>query len=84
MPPGLLSKENGIIGDYWKSPSFKFIPKKQSAGLLENNEPIFEYLVGLFKGQIKSEWIYESIDFTNYQLKNLKDFCPERFEVEYL
>ena len=36
------------------------------------------------KGQIKSEWIYEVIDFPNQQLKNLKDFCPESFEVEYL
>ena len=29
------------------------------------------------KGQIKSEWIYENIDFPNYHLKYLKDFCPE-------
>ena len=29
------------------------------------------------KGQIKSEWIYELIDFSNYQLKNFKDFCPK-------
>ena len=36
------------------------------------------------KGQIKSERIYEVIDFPNYQLKNLKDLCPESFEVEYL
>ena len=36
------------------------------------------------KGQIMSEWIDEVIDFPNYQLKNLKDFCPESFEVEYL
>jgi hypothetical protein len=36
------------------------------------------------KGQIKSEWIYEVIDFPNYQLKHLKDFCPESYEVEYL
>ena len=34
------------------------------------------------KGQIKSEWTYEVIDFPNQQLKNLKDFCPEGFEVE--
>ena len=36
------------------------------------------------KGQIKSEWIYEVIDFPNEQLKNLKDFFTESFEVEYL
>ena len=36
------------------------------------------------KGQIKSEWINEVIDFTNQQLKYLKDFCPETFEVDYL
>ena len=36
------------------------------------------------KGQIKSELIYEVIDFPNYQLKNLKDFCPESYKVEYL
>ena len=42
------------------------------------------YWPGQAKGQIKSEWIYEVIDFLNYQLKNLKDFCPESFEVEYL
>ena len=29
------------------------------------------------KGQIKSEWIYEVIEFPNYQLKNLKDFWPK-------
>ena len=29
------------------------------------------------KGQIKSEEIYEVIDFPNYQRKNLNDFCPE-------
>ena len=40
------------------------------------------YLVD--KGQIKSEQIYEVIDFPNYQLKNLKDLCHESFEVEYL
>ena len=27
--------------------------------------------------QIKSEWIYEVIDFPNNQLKNFKDFCPK-------
>ena len=31
---------------------------------------------GLFKGQIKSEWIYEVDIFPNYQGKNLIDFCP--------
>ena len=37
----------------------------------------------LLKGQIKSEWIYEVIDFPNYQLKNLKDFCPKSvFEAQ--
>ena len=36
------------------------------------------------KGQIKSERIYEVIDFPNYQLKNLKYLCRENFEVEYL
>ena len=36
------------------------------------------------KGQIKSEWIYKDIHFPNQQLKNLKNFCPEGFEVEYL
>ena len=36
------------------------------------------------KGQIKSERIYEVINFPNYQLKNVKDFCLESFEVEYL
>jgi hypothetical protein len=30
----------------------------------------------LLKGQIKSEWIYEVIEFPNCQLKKLKDFCP--------
>ena len=36
----------------------------------------------LAKGQVKSEWIYEIVHFPNYQLKNLKDFCPEKlFEV---
>ena len=28
---------------------------------------------------LKSEWIYEVVDFSNYQLKNLKDFCPKSF-----
>ena len=31
------------------------------------------------KGQIKSEWIFEIINFPKWQLKNLKDFCPGRF-----
>ena len=33
------------------------------------------------KGQTKSEWIYKVIEFPNNQFKNLKDFCPESFEV---
>ena len=37
----------------------------------------------LTKGQIKSEWSYEIIDFPNKQLKNLKDFCPKNlFEAQ--
>ena len=28
------------------------------------------------KGQIKSEWIYEIINFPKNDPKNLKDFCP--------
>ena len=36
------------------------------------------------KGQIKSKWIDEVIDFPNYQQKYCKNFCPERFVVEYL
>ena len=28
------------------------------------------------KGQIKSEWLHEDIDFPNYHLKYLKDLCP--------
>ena len=31
----------------------------------------------LAKGQMKSECIYEIIDFPKYQRKNLIDFCPE-------
>ena len=31
------------------------------------------------KGQIKSECIYEIIDFPKYHRKNLIDFCPGRF-----
>ena len=30
------------------------------------------------KGQMKSEHIYEIIDFKKYHQKNLIDFCPER------
>ena len=30
----------------------------------------------LGKGQIKSEWIYETINFPKNEPKNLKDFCP--------
>ena len=29
------------------------------------------------KGQVKSECIYEIIDFPKYHRKNLIDFCPE-------
>ena len=29
------------------------------------------------KGQMKSEYIYEIIDFPKYHRKNLIDFCPE-------
>ena len=28
------------------------------------------------KGQIKSEWIYEIINFPKNEPKDLKDFCP--------
>ena len=31
------------------------------------------------KGQIKSEWIYEIINFQKNDPKNLKDFCPKSF-----
>ena len=44
----------------------------------------FEFGFLVYKGQIKSECIYEVIDFPNCQLKNLKDFCPKSFEVKYL
>ena len=30
------------------------------------------------KGQMKSECIYEIIDFPKYHQKDLIDFCPER------
>jgi hypothetical protein len=36
------------------------------------------------KGQIKSEWIYEDIDFPKYHLKYLEDFCPESLFEVYL
>ena len=29
------------------------------------------------KGQLKSEWIYEVIDYPKLQQKYCKDFCPE-------
>ena len=32
------------------------------------------------KGQIKSEWIYEIIDFPKNDPKNLKDFCPMNYK----
>ena len=51
---------------------------------LNCSENSMDYVARYVKGQIKSERIYEVIDFPNYQLKNLKDFCPESFEVEYL
>ena len=31
------------------------------------------------KGQIKSEWIYEIVNFPKNDPKNLKDFYPESF-----
>ena len=31
------------------------------------------------KGQIKSEWIYEIINFPKNDPKNLKDICPKKF-----
>ena len=31
---------------------------------------------GVAKGQIKSEWIYEIINFPKNDPKDLKDFCP--------
>ena len=33
----------------------------------------------MYKGQIKSEWIYEIINFLKNDPKNLKDFCQESF-----
>ena len=40
---------------------------------------LWNFISLIFKGQIKSEWIYEVIDFPNYQLKNLNDFWPWKF-----
>ena len=51
---------------------------------LNCSENSMDYVARYVKGQIKSELIYEVIDFPNYQLKNLKDFCPKSFKVEYL
>ena len=31
------------------------------------------------KGQLKSEWIYENIDFPNKKQKRCTDFCSESF-----
>ena len=35
------------------------------------------YFSSYAKGQMKSECIYEIIDFPKYHQKNLIDFCPE-------
>ena len=40
-----------------------------------SNNWLQQYEVG--KGQMKSECIYEIIDFPKYHRKNLTDFCPE-------
>ena len=39
------------------------------------NACIHSYKRSQTKGQIKSEWIYEIINFSKNYLKNLKDFC---------
>ena len=45
---------------------------------LEAGEKKFPTLIALSKGQMKSECIYEIIDFPKHHLKILIDFCPER------
>ena len=40
-----------------------------------SNNWLQQYKIG--KGQMKSECIYEIIDFPKYHRKNLTDFCPE-------
>ena len=37
-------------------------------------------LLKVYKGQIKSEWIYEIINFLKNEPKNLKDFCPTYYK----
>ena len=38
----------------------------------------------LFKSQIKTEWIYKTINFPKYDQKKLKDFCPMYFRAGIL
>ena len=65
----------------------KYIPCKE-AGLsfhkgdilhIVSQDDPYWYEFILSKGQIKSECIYEIIDFSKYHLKKLLDFCPGRF-----
>ena len=42
-------------------------------------DKVFTVDLTLCKGQMKSECIYEIIDFPKYHQKNLIDFCPGRF-----
>ena len=62
----------------------KFQNEFRKSLFLQKYEQKIDRISVLCKGLIKSEWIYEVIDFPNYQLKNLKDFCSEIFEFEYL
>ena len=59
----------------WKTPSAEnWIINLQQDILVSDTKSLLHS-----KSLIKSEWFYEIINFPKYQLKNLKDFCPEKF-----
>ena len=47
-------------------------------------EIYFDPSILIAKGEIKSEWIYEVINFPKYDLKILKDSCPEVHRAKIL
>ena len=85
---GLLNTLNSITNNKWlpeKKSSYtkdfgSFIGRfRPRAHGITGNVSINFTIKYLAKGQMKSECIYEIIDFPKYHWKNLIDFCPGRF-----
>ena len=79
MPPGLSSKENGIIGAYWKSPSFKFIPKDNLLDCLETLE-IWDWFKFCLVGPSWPLWYVKNLTWLVVLAMN-RSWCSNDFFV---